>query len=67
MVIRKNVNNEVSKDSPIGVRFREVFLERDLTVSQGLRTRVLYKNQTKKREIDRFPSPRCYANLLEVN
>ena len=36
MVIRKNVNNDVSKDSPIGVRFREVLVERDLTVSQGL-------------------------------
>ena len=55
MVIRKNVNNEVSKDSPIGVRFREVFLERDLTVSQGLRTRVLYKNQTKKKRDRQIP------------
>ena len=36
MVIRKNVNNDDCKDSPIGVRFREVLLERDLTVSQGL-------------------------------
>ena len=36
MVIRKNVNNDVSTDSPIGVRFREMLLERDLTVSQGL-------------------------------
>ena len=68
MVMRKNINgNEVSKDSPIGVRFREVFLERDLTVRPGLRTRFLYKNQTKKGEIDGFPSPRCNANLLEVN
>ena len=49
MVIRKNVNNDVSKDSPIGVRFREVLLERDLTVSPGLRTRILFINQTKKR------------------
>ena len=50
MVIRKNVNNDFSKDSPIGVRFREVLLERDLTVSPGLRTRILFTNQTKKKE-----------------
>ena len=36
MVIRKNVNNDFSKDSPIGVRFREMLLERDLTVRPGL-------------------------------
>ena len=68
MVIRKNVNNDVSKDSPIGVRFREVLLERDLTVSPGLRTRILFINQTKKKgEIDAFPSLQCNANLLEVS
>ena len=32
----------------IGLRFREVFLERDLTVRPGLRTRFLYINQTKR-------------------
>ena len=48
MVIRKNVNNDVGKDSHIGVRFREMLLERDLTVRPGLRTRFLYINQTKK-------------------
>ena len=68
MVIRKNVNNDVSKDSPIGVRFREVLLERDLTVSPGLRTRILFINQTKKRrERDAFTSLQCNANLLEVS
>ena len=68
MVIRKNVNNDVSKDSPIGVRFREVLLERDLTVRPGLRTRFLYINQTKKeRERDAFTSLKCNANLPEVN
>ena len=56
MVIRKNVNNDVSKDSPIGVRFREMLLERDLTVRPGLRTRILFINQTKKGEIEAFPS-----------
>ena len=55
MVIRKNVNNDVSKDSPIGVRFREVLLERDLTVRPGLRTRILFINQTKKRRDRRTP------------
>ena len=55
MVIRKNVNNDVSKDSPIGVRFREVLLERDLTVRPELRTRILFINQTKKRRDRRFP------------
>ena len=50
MVIRKNVNDDDCKDSPIGVRFREVLLERDLTVSPGLRTRILFIDQTKKKE-----------------
>ena len=54
-VIRKNVNNHVSKDTPIGVRFREVLLERDLTVRPGLRTRILFINQTKKRRDRRTP------------
>ena len=55
MVIRKNVNNDVSKDSPIGVRFREVLLERDLTVSQGLDPEFYFINQTKKRRDRRTP------------
>ena len=49
MVIRKNVNNDVSKDSPIGVRFREMLLERDSTVRPELRTRILFINETKKK------------------
>ena len=53
MVIRKNVNNDVSKDSPIGVRFREMLLERDSTVRPELRTRILFINQTKKKGRDR--------------
>ena len=55
MVIRKNVNDDDCKDSPIGLRFREVLLERDLTVSPGLKTRILYINQTKKRRDRRIP------------
>ena len=50
MVIRNNVNNDVGKDSPIGVRFREMLLERDLTVRPELRTRILFINQTKKKK-----------------
>ena len=68
MVIRKNVNDDDCKDSPIGVRFREVLLERDLTVRPELRTRILFINQTKKKgEIDAFLSLQCNANLLEVS
>ena len=52
----------------IGVRFREVFLERDLTVRPGLRTRFLYINQTKReRETHSGTSLQCNANLPEVN
>ena len=48
----------------MGLRFREVFLERDLTVRPGLRTRFLYINKTKReRERDAFTSPQCNANF----
>ena len=56
MVIRKNVNNDFSKDSHIGVRFREMLLERDLTVRPELRPRILFINQPKKKEIDALPN-----------
>ena len=51
----------------VSVRFKEVFLERDLTVRPGLRNRILYNNQTNKGEIDAFTSRQCNANLPEVN
>ena len=62
MVIRKNVNKDVSKDSPIGVRFREVLLERDLTVRPRLRTRLLFINQTKKKE--RLTHSQVFSEML---
>ena len=67
MVIRKNVNNDVSKDSPIGVRFREVLVERDLTVSQGLDPEFYSWIKQKKGEIDVLPNLQWNANLLEVS